>query len=290
MSLPGEVLALLSCPECRAVIRSEEGRIECSGDPPHSFPVENGIIRFGAPRLERYDDDYAARYAALWAYGYQTTHSGQAEPLYRTVAAIVAELVGDRSWGDCPIIVDSGCGVGRSLADCHRIVEGGWLIGLDGSPSMLQLAERIVSGSGSVQLDLSDRGFGQLELPGRAAENAFFFGADIARTPLKDGSADLVLCINTIDRPVEGPERVVEEGARMLRPGGSLILADPLNWQDPRLWDAYPDAAAVRTLVESFGLEVETWFGDLPYRELVDARGSVTEYRTLVVVARKAGR
>jgi SAM-dependent methyltransferase len=287
MELPGEILALLRCPDCRSSIRLQDDTVECAGDPAHRFPVEGGRICFAQPPPGRYDDTYAARYAALWAYGYETIHSGQAESLYRTVASLASDVLRRRRHGEDPIVVDSGCGVGRALADCSGMTEDGWLIGLDSSPAMLQLADRIVRGSGEVVLDLSESGFGSLRVPSRSAKNVFLFRACATQAPLKDGAADLVLSMNTIDRLLEGPEWIIAECSRILRPGGTLILADPLNWQDSKLWERYSRPETIRSLIESCGLETATWFDDLPYRELVDVRGSVTEYRMLVVTAHK---
>jgi hypothetical protein len=44
----------------------------------------------------------------------------------------------------------------------------------------------------------------------------------------------------------------------------------------------------VRALLEATGFIVETWFDQLPYREILDRRGSCEEFSTLVVLAGKS--
>lgn len=58
---------------------------------------------------------------------------------------------------------------------------------------------------------------------GRPKADAFAFGTDV---PLKDGSADCVLCTQVIEH-VPRPWDVVAEAARLMKPGGSLLLSAP---------------------------------------------------------------
>jgi hypothetical protein len=101
-----------------------------------------------------------------------------------------------------------------------------------------------------------------------------------------DAVADHAHCDNTVARLPPGPDRAHTECARILRPGGSVIFPHPMNWIDPELWRRYPDSGAVLRCFEEAGFSVETWFDDLPYREVMDARGAFEEFRTLVVVGK----
>ena len=56
--------------------------------------------------------------------------------------------------------------------------------------------------------------------------NLEFAVADIQRVPLPDGVADVVTCFEAIEH-VHEPELVVAEAARILRPGGVLLVSTP---------------------------------------------------------------
>ncbi len=272
----------IGCPVCGAPLEpAAESGLRCTGAKRHAFPHHAG----------KYDPAYAARYAALWAFGFETVHLGLDEPLYRTVSSLVAEsLAGRGEAGPPPVIVDAGCGVGRVATDCAALAPGGRVVAADLSPAMLDLARRIGRGDGPVEIDLSHLGFaGPLSIPPRPRPNLDLLRADVEELPLADGCADLALSVNVVDRLPAGPERTIRECHRVLRRGGRLIFTDPFNWTEARLWRAYPNAEAVREFIESCGFSIDTWFDSLPYREILDRRGSVEEFRTLVVRATKTG-
>ena len=245
---------------------------------------ENGILIFAEPNAGKYDPEYAARYAALWAFGCETLHSGLDEGLYRTVSSFLAEaIVGVAE----PLIVDAGCGVGRVLSDAARLAPHATVLAFDASVAMLEFARRVASGE-SIEVDLRDYGFPSLRIARPPAPNAVLARADVEDLPLVDACADVVLSINIVDRLPHGPEVAFRECHRILRPGGTLIFTDPFNWTEPWLWQKYPDAASVLRLLEETGFAVETWFDDLFYREILDGRGSFEEFRTMAVKARKS--
>ncbi len=55
--------------------------------------------------------------------------------------------------------------------------------------------------------------------------------ADLARLPVRSGSADLVLNTQVLEH-VPDPSRAVEEMARILKPGGQLFLTAPQGWPE----------------------------------------------------------
>ncbi len=296
MELTAELLALLRCPECGAELAAgKESALACQGPKPHRFDEQEGFLTFARPMAGKYDPGYAARYAALWAFGYETLHSGADEPLYRAVSSLAGEALagsagerrGSRPLGARAVVVDAGCGVGRTLRSLATLAPEATILGLDGSLAMLELARTVVSSEEPIEVDLAGYGFGTLRIPPRPYPNAHLFRADIERFPVADGCADMVLSVNTIDRLAHGPERTLAEAHRVLRPGGTLVFTDPLNWTTPEAWSRYPDAQALLAFIESLGFEITTWFDDLLYRELLDARGSVEEFRTLVVAGRR---
>ena len=288
MEIAPEVLAVLRCPDCGEPLSGTADQVACAGKERHVFASENGVLVFAGVDPGKYTPDYAKRYAALWAYGFATRHSGLDEPLYRTVASLAAEALAVRPSGAAaPVLVDAGCGVGRSTADCAQLEPTGIVLGFDGSPSMLELADRIVRGGLPVVVDLGDAGFPSLSVPGRGQESVFLARADVERLPVASGCADLILSVNIVDRLPRGPEPAFRECARVLRPGGWLVFTDPLNWLDAESWRRFA-ASDVLELLTACGFELETWFDDLWYREILDARGSFEEFRTLVVKARKS--
>ncbi len=272
----------IGCPICGAPLEpAEESGLRCTGAKRHAFPHYAG----------KYDPAYAARYAALWAFGFETVHLGLDEPLYRTVSSLVAECLAERGDGaPPPLIVDAGCGVGRVVTDCAALAPAGRVIGVDLSPAMLDLARRVGRGGRPVEIDLAHLGFAEpLRIRPRFRSNLRLLRGDVEGLPLADGCADIALSVNVVDRLPAGPDRTLEECHRVLRPGGRLIFTDPFNWTEARLWREYPDAASVRKRIEDCGFSIDTWFDSLLYREVLDRRGSIEEFRTLVVRGTKRG-
>jgi SAM-dependent methyltransferase len=104
---------------------------------------------------------------------------------HRWLAGLLAALPGDR-------VVDLGCGTGSTLAQ----VDAGLALGLDVSSAALAGDTLFVL----VQADLKDP------------------------LPLADASADRVLCHDVLEC-LPDPDALVAEAARILRPGGRLVLA-----------------------------------------------------------------
>jgi len=97
------------------------------------------------------------------------------------------------------LAVDVACGTGR-IAD--RLAARGWeTVGFDASPEMLERAGQRVPG-------------------------VTFAAGTMTDLPLADGSADLVTnALALTHAPALAP--VLAEFARVLRPGGSLVISDP---------------------------------------------------------------
>ncbi|HTE83525.1 MAG TPA: methyltransferase domain-containing protein, partial [Dehalococcoidia bacterium] len=100
---------------------------------------------------------------------------------------------------------------------------------------------------------------------------------------------DAVTCVNLLDR-TEDPQLLLDEVARVTRSGARLVLTTPLNWRqaDGRQWDAIRDLDGLRRAVQLTGFEVELAFDGLVYREILDSRGSATDWQVAVVSARRA--
>jgi ArsR family transcriptional regulator len=103
-------------------------------------------------------------------------------------------------------IVDIGCGTGRLLeALCARL-PGAELIGIDPSEGMVSVARTRFAGEPRVRLEV----------------------ARASRLPLDDGSADVVTTTMSFHHWEEQGASLLEV-ARVLAPGGRLVLADVLG-------------------------------------------------------------
>lgn len=103
-----------------------------------------------------------------------------------------------------PVVVDVGCGWGRSFQLLHRHFAPERMIGIDVDPGMLDISARTVAAQG-LHVDLRR--------------------ADSARLPLEDASVDLLFCHQTFHHLVE-QEAALAEFHRVLRPGGIMLFAE----------------------------------------------------------------
>jgi SAM-dependent methyltransferase len=115
--------------------------------------------------------------------------------LFATDEPVVAEYLSGREPG---VALDAACGTGRFAEFLAQ--RGHQVIGVDSSPDMLARA--------------------RLRVP--AAE---FHVADLDRLPLPDDSVDVIVCALALVH-VAGLQPVLAEFARVLRPGGDLVISD----------------------------------------------------------------
>ena len=83
------------------------------------------------------------------------------------------------------------------------------------------------------------------------------FCGDAAFLPLADESVDTILCTEVMEH-VSNPEKTIEEFARVLRPGGTLITTAPFFFPIHDTYDFFrysPDGLAA--IMNRHGLEVE---------------------------------
>ncbi len=97
--------------------------------------------------------------------------------------------------------VDLGCGTGEVLEELRKVCTQ--IIGVDGSPRMLDLARRRLGDEAGLSLRI-----GELD-----------------HLPLRDGEADFA-CINLVLHHLSDPVTALEEIARVLCPGGLLLITD----------------------------------------------------------------
>ena len=117
----------------------------------------------------------------------------------------------------CETCVDLGCGTGEVVEllrhNCREV------IGVDGSPRMLELARRRF-GEDSAGVSLR---IGELD-----------------HLPLRDGEADFA-CINLVLHHLSRPEDDLREIARVVRPDGLLLISDFDRHQQENMRAVYGD-------------------------------------------------
>jgi SAM-dependent methyltransferase len=172
---------------------------------------------------------------------------------HRWLAGLLAALPGDR-------VVDLGCGTGSTLAQ----VEAGLALGLDVSSAALALAGDTLFVL--VQADLKDP------------------------LPLADASADRVLCHDVLEC-LPDPDALVAEAARILRPGGRLVLA---HTDYDTLVFTSDDLALTRRLVHAYCDTQQPWMDAVDGtigRHLVEVAGRcglvIEDVQASVVLSRR---
>jgi ubiquinone/menaquinone biosynthesis C-methylase UbiE len=115
----------------------------------------------------------------------------------------LVQLIDDRK-KSYPVVVDVGCGMGRSFRLLKILFRSRRLIGIDLDEENLVIARKRT---------LSER----LEVD--------FVKSDCAAIDLPDASADLLLCHQTFHHLVQ-QETALREFRRILKPGGVLLFAE----------------------------------------------------------------
>jgi SAM-dependent methyltransferase len=133
-------------------------------------------------------------------------------------------------------VADLGCGSGMILCDLLKMRPLWTGCGLDISRAAINYARRLAEHK-------------------RVAERAHFHTGDIADLPYASQSLDLVIASEVIEHTPE-PAQVIAEIARVLRPGGQLILTMPMESHTPCHLHALNRAADLRALCERTDLSL----------------------------------
>ncbi|MEH6626341.1 MAG: class I SAM-dependent methyltransferase [Motiliproteus sp.] len=102
------------------------------------------------------------------------------------------------------VVVDVGCGYGRSLRKLHERFSPQRLIGMDIDPEMLIHSQQEAEKEGI---------------------NAEFIQGSSSALRLPDNSVDLLFCHQTFHHLIE-QEKAIDEFFRVLKPGGVLLFAE----------------------------------------------------------------
>lgn len=117
-----------------------------------------------------------------------------------------------------PVLLDAGCGQGKSFTLLQQAFAPARLIGLDADPHSLQMSQA------------------EAERQGLSVE---LIGSDCATLDVADNSVDLLFCHQTFHHLVE-QQRALQEFHRVLKPGGYLLFAEST--------EAYIDTWVIRWL------------------------------------------
>ncbi len=129
-------------------------------------------------------------------------------------------------------IIDLGCAAGRTSFDLADHAPGALVLGLDSNLALLRLA-RGVCMRGDVRYGrrrigiVYDQRRIAADLPGR--DRVDFWACDALALPFAPAAADLTVALNLLDCVAE-PQRLLAELARIVRPGGVILLATPFDW------------------------------------------------------------
>ena len=221
-----------------------EGQSDISGD----------LARLDAVRAERsiaaerYFEGHAAEWDAI-----RSLHVAEAE-----VEAAIGRALGE---GPIGRLVDVGTGTGRMLELLGPRAESA--IGIDRSPEMLRFARAKLSS----RADMARAELRQ---------------GDMYALPLQDRSADLVV-LHLVLHYAQQPAAAVAEAARLLGPGGRLLIADfaphereelrdqaahaRLGFSDQQMAEWFGAAGLVPAQIEALAggeLTVKLWLGERP--------------------------
>ena len=157
--------------------------------------------------------------AALYDTQVEVLFTGAADVMRRRAMRPIAEWLAGRNQRDLRGL-DVGCGTGRLLAFLHDAWPGLRLTGLDLSPPYLAEARRLIGRTARVKLTES------------AAE----------ALPFDDASLDLVVSSFLLhELPKEIRTKALAEMARVLKPGGLVVIVDSLQKGDRSEWDGLLD-------------------------------------------------
>lgn len=194
---------------------------------------------------------------------YFALHAGQWDAIrsLHVAESAVETAMRDLLGRDIGRLVDLGTGTGRMLELFGPSARHA--TGIDRSPEMLRLARVKLDGRNGIELRQGD----------------------VGALPLDDASADTVI-VHQVLHYLPAPEAALREAARLLAPGGRLLVADfashdredlrdsdahaRLGFSDAQITDWFArsrvDLATTRTL-EGGELTVKLWLGQRPAAE-----------------------
>ncbi|MGB3674156.1 MAG: class I SAM-dependent methyltransferase [Candidatus Nanopelagicales bacterium] len=216
---------------------------------------------------------------------------GESEGLYRTISDIASREI--HSGPPMALVIDFGCGVGRTTRDLATLADDVVVVGLDASIELASTASRILAGE-PVECGSADHGWPPFPMQLPAVPNAAIVQADAVSPPLASRfggkKAALVIANMLVDRLTNTADvdQMFDSMTDCLAPGGLAVVSSPSNWISKECWDRFGgDPQWIRDSLECRGLIVETSFSGLVYREAIDPAGTHLDLPVAVVAGRK---
>lgn len=181
--------------------------------------------------------------AALYDTQVEVLFTGAADVMRRRALAPIATWLAGRNQRDVRGL-DVGCGTGRLLAALHGAWPGLKLTGIDLSKPYLEEARRLIGRTARVKLDEA------------AAETL----------PFDEASLDLVVSSFLLhELPKEIRAKAIAEMARVVKPGGLVVIVDSLQKGDRPDWDGlldlFPHYFHEPYYAEYTAGSMDVWFG-----------------------------
>ena len=184
----------------------------------------------------------------IWSLGSQT----RVKFVLEVAVADLSKLIGQPRPASYGLVLDVGCGQGKSFRLLHQTFTPHTLIGIDADPHILQKA-RAQAQQDRVQADLRVGNGAAIDLP--------------------DNSVDVLFCHQTFHHLVEH-EKAMAEFYRVLKPGGLLLFAESTrayihSWIIRLLFrhpmDVQKTADEYLALIRRAGFQVEPHRISFPY-------------------------
>ena len=143
-------------------------------------------------------------------------------PLYNMgrAANVYAAVSREIAVAEAMTIVQLGCGSGLGVEAVRKAFPSAEVVGVDLSPFMLEAATARV---------------------GEGTERARLIHADARSIAMKTGSVDMVFAVHVLGHvPANVSDAMAEESARLLRPGGRMVVVD-------HRWHRLPETAGLFT-------------------------------------------
>lgn len=243
------------------------------------FFYEKSEAEFNADVYERYDELVTRQTALHLADGLHGTYPFQ--PLKDYIYQYLPS-------GKGLYVADIGCSVGRLIGDLATGNPSWDCYGIDLSYQMVRQANDFWVKGKTLLPNLIRYGWGTPKLSGQNLNNLRFALAKGEDLPFPDASLDVLFNTFLIDR-LPSPFAAFKEWARVLKPGGRLIVVSPLNFLQPDGWRIAHPPVKIMAYLQREGWDIENWTDPLVLEEPMDVRGNLVRWASIAFVASKPG-
>ncbi|MEL6637567.1 MAG: methyltransferase domain-containing protein [Bacteroidota bacterium] len=174
-------------------------------------------------------------------------------------------------------VAEIGCGLARLLGEGAAQQPKRQFYGLDYSYQMLKWAKAYWVDGQTMAVGWPERGFPLQQLAGQRRGNLHLALAKAEALPFPEASLDLVYSSFLLDR-VGDPGRALFEMQRVLRPGGVLLLASPLNFQQAQHWTDWAREGAITGQLRAWGMKEVHSYPTLALYEPLDPAGNQIQW------------